>query len=83
MTAQDNRQEPQPGQNARWIPALVPILVGTIFLLNNLDIIRIRDIVAYWPDAVHIAFAYWPAILIVVGVSMLVERLVKTEGEKS
>jgi hypothetical protein len=83
MTAQDNRQERQQGQNARWIPALVPIAVGIIFLLHNFGIIRIRDIVAYWPDAMRIAFAYWPAILIVVGVAMLVDRLVKTEGEKS
>lgn len=83
MTPQDKWQQPQPGRNVRWVPALVPIVVGTIFLLNNFDIIRIRDIVAYWPDAVHIAFAYWPAILIVVGVSMLVERLIHSEGERS
>ena len=57
---------------ARWISGLVPIAVGTIFLLNNMHIVRFHDI-----------FVYWPAILIVVGVSMLASRLNGPRRERS
>ncbi|MGO9228348.1 MAG: LiaI-LiaF-like domain-containing protein [Bryobacteraceae bacterium] len=51
MTPQDNQQTPQEGLPSHWIPALVLIAVGAIFLLNNLQIIRFHDIFIYWPVA--------------------------------
>lgn len=36
---------------AQWIPALILIAVGTLFFLNNLNIIRFHDIFVYWPVA--------------------------------
>ena len=44
---------------------VVLIAVGLLFLLNNLDIIRFRQLLRYWPIA-----------LIALGVYMLYERLV-------
>jgi hypothetical protein len=51
MTPQDNRQIPNEGLPAQWIPAMVLIGVGALFLLNNLGIIRFHDIFVYWPVA--------------------------------
>jgi hypothetical protein len=45
-----------------WIPALVLVAVGSIFLLNNLQIVRFREILQYWP-----------VILIAVGLFRLVD----------
>jgi len=50
-------------------PAVL-IAVGVLFLLNNLDILRVRQL-----------FRYWPIVLIAVGVYMLVQRLSPTGGE--
>ena len=44
-------------------PAVL-IAVGVLFLLNNLDILRVRQL-----------FRYWPIVLIAVGIYMLVQRL--------
>jgi uncharacterized membrane protein len=48
---------------ANLIPALVLIVIGALFLLNNLGItdLSLGTLVRTW----------WPAILIVVGVSLL------------
>jgi hypothetical protein len=42
---------------------LILISIGAIFLLNNLDILRIHDL-----------WKYWPVILIAIGVGKLVDR---------
>ena len=51
------------------IGGIVLILLGAVFLLNNLGIAKlpIREIAAKW----------WPAILILVGVSLLTRRMKK------
>lgn len=46
----------------RFIPAIVLIGVGLLFLLNNLHIVAVREIIGYWP-----------AILIAVGIIQLVD----------
>jgi hypothetical protein len=53
----------------RSIGGIVLIALGAIFLLNNLGIAKlpIREIVAKW----------WPAILILVGISLLTRRMKK------
>jgi len=48
------------------IAALVLIVVGTLFLLRNLGF--------EVPGLGHLISTWWPAILIVVGVSLLVGR---------
>jgi hypothetical protein len=45
------------------VGGLILIAIGSIFLLNNLDIIYIHDV-----------WKYWPVILIVIGVGKLAER---------
>ena len=51
------------------IGGIVLIVLGAVFLLNNLGIAKlpIRELAAKW----------WPAILILVGVSLLTRRLKK------
>jgi len=48
------------------IGAIVLIVVGAVFLLNNLGIahLSIREIVGTW----------WPALLIIAGLSLLIRR---------
>lgn len=46
----------------RFVPAIVLISVGAIFLLNNFHILAVHEIVRYWP-----------AILIAVGIMQLVD----------
>jgi hypothetical protein len=46
----------------RFIPAIVLIGLGTIFFLDNLHIVAIREVIRYWP-----------AILIAVGIIQLVD----------
>ena len=48
---------------ANLIPALVLIVIGSLFLLNNLGLtnLSLGKLIATW----------WPAILILVGVSLL------------
>lgn len=52
--------------NGKPVGALILITLGVIFLLKNLGIadIRIFDLLSVW----------WPLILIVVGISMLIRR---------
>jgi hypothetical protein len=52
----------QAGSSDRFLPAIILIGIGTLFLLNNLH-------VAYFSDV----FRYWPAILIAVGLVKLVD----------
>ena len=49
------------------VAGVVLIVVGTIFLLNNLGIahLSLKEIFAKW----------WPAILILVGISLLIRRM--------
>jgi hypothetical protein len=49
------------------VAGVVLIVVGTIFLLNNLGIahLSVKEIFAKW----------WPAILILVGISLLIRRM--------
>ncbi len=51
------------------IGGIVLIVLGAVFLLNNLGIAKlpIRELAAKW----------WPAILILVGVSLLTRRMKK------
>jgi len=51
------------------IGGILLIVLGTVFLLNNLGIAKlpIREIAAKW----------WPAILIIVGLSLLTRRMKK------
>ena len=51
------------------IGGIVLIVLGAVFLLNNLGIAKlpIRELAAKW----------WPAVLILVGVSLLTRRLKK------
>lgn len=51
------------GRRTPLTPILL-ILLGTLFLLNNLEIVRLRDVLRYWPVA-----------LIAVGAWMLYEQL--------
>lgn len=48
---------------ANLLPALVLIVIGTLFLLNNLGLtsLNLGEVIRTW----------WPAILIVVGISLL------------
>lgn len=48
------------------IGAVVLIVVGTVFLLNNLGITRL--------SVPEIAATWWPVVLIVAGVSLLARR---------
>jgi uncharacterized membrane protein len=48
---------------ANLIPALVLIVIGALFLLNNLGITHL--------SLGEVARTWWPAILIVVGISLL------------
>src|SRR3954471_5208946 len=50
------------GSAERLVPALVLIGIGALFLLNNLHIVYVHEILRYWP-----------AILIAVGIVKLVD----------
>lgn len=58
------------GQRAPVLP-VVMILLGLLFLLNNLEIVRLRDVLRFWP-----------VILIAAGVWMLYEQLRPAGREK-
>jgi hypothetical protein len=51
------------------LPGLMVAAVGLLFLLNNLNILPARNL-----------WAYWPVILIVIGVSKLTDSIDKTGG---
>jgi hypothetical protein len=46
----------------RMVPAIVFIGVGTLFFLNNLHILPVREVLRYWPG-----------ILVAVGIMLLVD----------
>ncbi len=48
------------------IPAIVLIVIGTILLLNNLHLWNV--------SITHLIQTWWPAILIVLGLSMMFKR---------
>ena len=50
------------GSAERLVPALVLIGIGALFLLNNLHIVYMQEILSYWP-----------AILIAVGIVKLID----------
>src|SRR4051812_38217679 len=50
------------GAAERLVPALVLIVIGGLFLLNNLHFVYLREV-----------FAYWPVILIAFGIVKLVD----------
>src|SRR5690348_12123759 len=50
------------GSAERMVPAIILIGIGAIFLLNNLHVIYVREILRFWP-----------AILIAVGIVKLVD----------
>lgn len=52
----------QAGSADRFIPAIILIGIGVLFLLNNLHLVYFHDI-----------FRYWPAILIAVGLVKLID----------
>lgn len=54
METNEYRRRHRAGESwdeARWVPAFVLIVVGGIFLLNNLRIIPFRELFQYWPVA--------------------------------
>ncbi|MEO6271349.1 MAG: DUF5668 domain-containing protein [Lautropia sp.] len=52
-------------------PALVLIAIGSLFLLSNLGFLHINNLA----ELLH---TWWPLILILVGVSMLISRWRRT-----
>lgn len=51
MEQPNNSVTPQWEPSRRWVPAFILIAIGAIFLLNNLHIFYIDDLVRYWPVA--------------------------------
>ncbi|MDG1797563.1 MAG: DUF5668 domain-containing protein [Flavobacteriales bacterium] len=51
---------------------IVLIVIGVLFLLNNLNLIKV--------SIVEIIRVYWPVILIWIGVDKLLSKPVKTES---
>lgn len=52
------------------VPGIVLIIVGTVFLLERLDVL---------PNIGPLMRDWWPVILIIVGVSMLIQRSKSSE----
>lgn len=50
-------------QQSRWLGGVILIGIGTIFLLSNLDLID--------RETLHQLWKFWPLILIVLGVRLL------------
>ena len=60
----------QPGQPSQFpVGPAILIAVGLLFLLNNMEVIRFREIMRYWPIG-----------LIALGAYMLYERMVTSES---
>jgi hypothetical protein len=55
---QDSQQAQDWGAAQRFLPAVILIAVGAIFLLDNLHIVPGRDLWAYWPVALMVAGAF-------------------------
>ncbi|MCX7176287.1 MAG: DUF5668 domain-containing protein [Proteobacteria bacterium] len=53
-------------QQSRWVGGVILIVIGSIFLLANLDLID--------RDTLHQLWKFWPLILILLGVRMLVRN---------
>jgi hypothetical protein len=62
MQPNDNRHDRQWNMSRRLIPAVIVIIIGVLFLLNNLNILYFQEWVRYWP-----------VILIVLGLVKLVD----------
>jgi hypothetical protein len=61
-----------PAKSSRFpVSAVLLIAIGVFFLLDNLDIIRIGNLLRYWP-----------ALLIVLGAYLLYERLTEARNER-
>lgn len=56
-------QDPEAGAAERFVPAIVLITIGAVFLLHNLHLFYLQDLI----------HRYWPAILIAVGIVKLVD----------
>jgi cell wall-active antibiotic response 4TMS protein YvqF len=55
---QDSQQAQEWASAQRFLPAVILIAVGAIFLLNNLHLFPARDIWEYWPVALMVAGAF-------------------------
>jgi hypothetical protein len=55
---QDSQQAQDWASTQRFLPAVILIAVGAIFLLNNLHLFPGRDVWEYWPVALMIAGAF-------------------------
>lgn len=62
MQPQDSRRAPRWGAHVSLVPALIVIAIGVLFLLGNLHIVYVNN----W-------LAYWPVILIAIGLVKLVD----------
>ncbi len=51
MQAHDHFHRHEAGSAERVVPALILIAVGAIFLLNNLHLLVVQDIIRYWPTS--------------------------------
>lgn len=52
---EDQDSNPEWFTAQRLVPALVLISVGAIFLLSNLHVLRVRDLIHYWPVVLMVA----------------------------
>lgn len=55
---EDSQQTQDWGIYQRFLPAVILIALGGVFLLSNLHILRVDDVWAYWPVALMIAGAF-------------------------
>jgi len=63
----------QPGEASQFpVGPAILIAVGLLFLLNNLEVIRFRELIRYWPIG-----------LIALGAYMLYERIVSSEPRQN
>lgn len=58
----DDKREHISATSAGLLPGLIVAAIGLVFLLNNLNIVRVHDL-----------WEYWPVILIVVGITKLTD----------
>jgi hypothetical protein len=57
--------QPGPASPRRWVPAIILIGAGVVFLLDNLNILPADQV-----------FKFWPVLLIALGLFLLVDRTV-------
>ncbi len=62
---QQYNAEPGPASPRRWIPAIILIGVGVVFLLDNLNIVAFDQVMRFWPVG-----------LIALGLFLLIDRTV-------